>query len=58
MLGFRCKVLGLKFMVRGLQVEGVGFEAYRGASLMRKRSPPKDPPRTLGIGLRQGPRGV
>jgi len=51
-LGFRCKVLGLKFMVRGLKVEGVGFEAYRGASLMRKRSPPKDPPRTLGIGLR------
>ena len=25
---------------------------FRGTSLMRKRSPPKDPPRTLGMGLR------
>ena len=26
--------------------------------LIRKRPPPWDPPRTLGIGLRWGPRGV
>ena len=25
---------------------------YRGTSLIRKRPPPWDPPRTLGIGLR------
>ena len=30
----------------------------RGASLIRNRPPPKDPPRTLGTGLRYGPRGV
>ena len=31
--------------------------AYRGTSLIRKRPPPQDPPRTLGIGLRQGSTG-
>jgi hypothetical protein len=30
----------------------------RGASPVRKRPPPWDPHRTLGIGLRWGPRGV
>jgi len=25
---------------------------YRGTSLIRTRTPPQDPPRTLGIGLR------
>ena len=29
---------------------------YRGTSLTRKRPPPQDPPRTLGRGLRWGPR--
>ena len=31
-----------------------GFEVldYRGTSLIRKRQPPWDPPRTLSIGLR------
>ena len=32
--------------------------AYEGTSPIRKRPPPKTLPRTLGIGLRQGPRGV
>ena len=31
---------------------------HRGTSPVRKRPPPYDPPMTLGIGLRQGPRGV
>jgi len=31
---------------------GLWLRAYRGTSLIRKRPPPKDPPRTLGIGLR------
>ena len=31
---------------------------YRGTSPIRKRPPPKEPPRTLGIGLRRGSRGV
>ena len=31
---------------------------YRDTSLIRKRPPSQDPPRTLGIGLRWGPRGV
>ena len=31
---------------------------YRGTSLIRKRPPPQDPPRTLGIGLQWGPRWV
>ena len=31
---------------------------YRGTSPTRKHQFPQDPPRTLGIGLRQGPRGV
>ena len=38
-------------------VEGLGPRAYRGTSLIRKRPPPSDPPRTLGIGLRLGPGG-
>jgi len=29
---------------------------YRGTSLIRNSPPPLDPPGTLGIGLRQGPR--
>jgi hypothetical protein len=33
-------------------------KACRGASLIRKRLPPCDPPTTLGIGLRQGPSGL
>ena len=33
----------------------LGFGVYRGTSLIRKRQTPQDPPRTLGIGLRQGP---
>ena len=37
---------------------GRGLCTYRGASPIRKRSPPSDLPRTLGIGLRQGARGV
>ena len=36
----------------------VDHPAYRGTSPMRKRPPPSDPPRALGIGLRWGPRGV
>ena len=31
---------------------------YRGTSPIRKRPPPEEPPRTLGIGLRWVPRGV
>ena len=31
---------------------------YRGTSLIRNCSPPYDHPGTLGIGLRNGPRGV
>ena len=31
---------------------------YMGTSLIRKRPPPQDHPRTLGISLRQGPRGM
>ena len=31
--------------------------AYRGTLPIRKRPPPADPPRTLGIGPRQGPMG-
>jgi len=34
------------------------FHAYRGTSLIRKRPPPYDPPMTLGLDLRLGPRGV
>ena len=30
---------------------------YRDTSLIRKHPPPQDYPRTLGIGVRQGPRG-
>ena len=30
---------------------------YRGTSLIKKRPSPCDPPRTLGIGLRQDPKG-
>ena len=30
--------------------QGSGFGGYRGTSLIRKRPPPQDPPRTLGIG--------
>ena len=33
-------------------------EAYRGSSPIRKRPSPQDPLRTLGIGLRYGPRGT
>ena len=36
--------------------ENVGM--YRGTSPIRKHPPPQDPPRTLGKGLRQGPRGL
>ena len=35
-----------------------GVNRCRGSSPIRKRPPPYDPPRTLGIGLRQGPRWV
>ena len=35
-----------------------GRTVYRGTSPIRKRPPPYDPPTTLGIGIRQGPRGV
>ena len=35
-----------------------GFVIYRGTSPIRKRPPPQDPPKTLGIGLRKGPKGV
>ena len=31
---------------------------YRGTSPIRKRPPSQDPPRTLGIGIRQGPKGL
>jgi len=31
---------------------------YRGTSLARKRPPPQDPPRILGVGLLSGLRGV
>ena len=31
---------------------------YKGISLTKQRPPLQDPPRPLGIGLRQGPRGV
>ena len=34
------------------------FKTYRGTSRIRKRPRPKDSPMTLGIGLRQVPRGV
>ena len=34
------------------------WHMYRGTSPIRKRPPTSDPPRTLGIGLRQGPMGV
>ena len=30
---------------------------YRGTSLITKRPPPQDPPRSLGIGVRWGPMG-
>jgi hypothetical protein len=30
----------------------------RGTSPIKKRPPPQEPPRTLRIGLRQGPRGM
>ena len=33
------------------------LDAYRGTSPIRKRPPPLDPPRNLGIGLRLGPKG-
>ena len=36
----------------------LGGYVYRGTSLIKKRPPPEDPPRTLGTGLRKGPRGV
>jgi len=35
-----------------------GYRSYRSTSPIRKRPPPQDPPSTLGIGLRKGPRGV
>ena len=35
-----------------LAEEGFELGVYRGTLLIRKRQPPKDPPRTLGIGLR------
>ena len=35
-----------------------GEALYRGTSLIRKRRPPEDPPRTLGRGLLKSPRGV
>ena len=31
---------------------------YRGTLPIKKHSPPYDPPKTLGIGLRKDPRGV
>jgi len=37
---------------RGFWVQGFGFRVYRGTSLIRKRPPPYDHRKTLGIGLR------
>ena len=36
---------------------GIGIQ-YEGTSLISKRPPPEDHPRTQGKGLRQDPRGV
>ena len=33
----------------------LGIQGSRGTSPVRKRPPPYDPPKTLGIGLREGP---
>ena len=44
---------------QGMRYEGARWgEQYMGTSLIRKRITPKDPPRTLGIGLGKGLRGV
>ena len=44
------------FSEQGLGARGAC--AYRGTSPIRKRPPPWDPPRALGVGLLWGPRGV
>ena len=38
-------------------VKGVGY-GHTGVLRSKETPPPQDPPRTLGIGLRQGPTGV
>ena len=49
---------------RGVHVQGylahkrLILGLHRGTELLRKRPPSWDPPRTLGMGLRWGPRGV
>ena len=51
--------LAVKFGPQGKGGQNPVLEPpYRGTSLIRNRPPPQDPPRTLGIGLRYGPRGV
>jgi len=51
--GVGCRVCGLES--RDLES---GFVACRGTSPIERRPPPWVPPRTLGIGLQQGPGGV
>ena len=36
----------------------VRIGVYRGTSLIRNHPPPYDPPKTLDIGLREGPGGL